>query len=240
MLKRRILNLLYDNLFYCAWWSIFYNPLFILRRRLFKGVKNFSPFLGGKLLDFGCGRKPYKKLFNVDEYIGLDIEVSGHPHDKEDIDIFYDGKVIPFENEEFDSIFSTEVFEHVFNLDEVLPEVFRVLKKDGHILVTVPFVWDEHEVPYDFARYSSFGIKHVLEKHGFSIIELKKTTTYVETVFQMLAAYISQVILPRNKFINFLLHQIFVMPVLLIGIIFSWVLPDNKGFYHNSVVLAKK
>jgi len=54
-------------------------------------------FLSGKLLDFGCGRKPYKHLFSFDEYIGLDIVESGHNHEDEEIDVYYDGTKIPFE-----------------------------------------------------------------------------------------------------------------------------------------------
>ena len=128
--------------------GFFINPFFIIRRGLYKGIRENAPFLSGKLLDFGCGKKPYKDLFNVDEYIGLDIEVSGHSHKNEVIDVYYNGKEIPFEKNHFDSIFSSEVFEHVFNIDKVLKEINRVCKPNGHLLITVPFVWDEHEIPY--------------------------------------------------------------------------------------------
>lgn len=53
-------------------------------------------------MDVGCGSKPYRELFDVDEYIGIDIEVSGHNHSSSNIDKFYDGKVIPFENNALD------------------------------------------------------------------------------------------------------------------------------------------
>ena len=45
--------------------------------------------LNGVLLDFGCGSKPYSSLFKVDEYNGVDFENEGHPHDNEQIDIFF-------------------------------------------------------------------------------------------------------------------------------------------------------
>jgi SAM-dependent methyltransferase len=66
------------------------------------------------------------------------------------------------------------VLEHVFNPDDFLNEVNRVLKPSGKLLLTVPFVWDEHEQPYDYARYSSFGLRSLLEKHGFSIVKHEK------------------------------------------------------------------
>lgn len=63
--------------------SILLNPAYFVRKGLWIGIKENSHYLHGKMLDFGCGSKPYKKLFNVTEYIGLDIEVSGHQHTNE-------------------------------------------------------------------------------------------------------------------------------------------------------------
>ena len=82
--------------------GFFINPFFIIRRGLYKGIQKNAIFLSDKLLDFGCGRKPYKHLFSFDEYIGLDIVVSGHNHEDEEIDVYYDGTKIPFERNYFD------------------------------------------------------------------------------------------------------------------------------------------
>lgn len=194
----------------------------------------------GKLLDFGCGSKPYQTLFETTEYIGTDIEVSGHDHINEDIDVYYDGKTLPFDNETFDSVFSSEVFEHIFNLPEILDELYRVLKPGGHMLVTVPFVWDEHEVPYDFARYTSFGLRHIFREKGFEIEANKKTTDYVSTVFQMWAAYVYQHVFPKNKIIRIALTPILVMPITLLGLLFSAILPTNRNFFHNNVMVLRK
>jgi hypothetical protein len=90
-------------------------PVFTYTKRYRK--RHFDTFkkTTGKLLDFGCVSKTYKKYFShTDAYIGLDIEQSGHLHTNEQIDVFYDGKKIPFEENYFDSVFSSEVFEHVF------------------------------------------------------------------------------------------------------------------------------
>jgi SAM-dependent methyltransferase len=133
--------------------GMFFNPFYFIRKRIYQSIASFAPALEGKLLDFGCGSKAYKSLFTVDEYIGLDVEQSGHSHENEEVDVYYDGKVIPFEDDSFDACFSSEVFEHVFDLEDSLKEIYRVLKPGGKGLFVVPFVWDEHEVPYDFGRY---------------------------------------------------------------------------------------
>lgn len=220
--------------------GLLFNPFFIIRRGLYNGVSQFSDYMKGKLLDFGCGSKPYRELFNVSEYIGTDIEVSGHDHRHETIDVYYDGKTLPFTDGSFDSVFSSEVFEHVFNLDQILSELYRILKPGGHMLITVPFVWDEHEIPYDFARYTSFGLKHILREKGFHIVQERKTSNYVETIFQMWAAYVYQHIFPRYKIIRIALTPLLVTPIIVSGLLLAAILPKNKNFFHNNVIVVRK
>ena len=58
--------------FIVKWYAIFYNPVYFIRRGLYKSIKNFAPRLNGKVLDFGCASKPYEHLFaNANPYIGL-------------------------------------------------------------------------------------------------------------------------------------------------------------------------
>jgi SAM-dependent methyltransferase len=224
-----------------TWLSIAINPYYFIRRGLANGVKRHAPALTGKLLDFGCGSQPYRHLFQVDEYIGLDIEESGHSNTYKKADYFYDGHTIPFGDRQFDSIFSSEVLEHVFNLEHILTELHRVLKDEGQLLITVPFVWDEHEIPYDFARYTSFGLTHLLKQHGFTVIAQEKTTTYVETIFQMWNAYVVGTCFPAsNRLLRVGLTVLLLFPVNVVGSILSKLLPKNVNFYHNNVILARK
>lgn len=220
--------------------ALLYNPYYILRRRLYQLLIKNSSFLHGKTLDFGCGAKPYKNLFKTTEYIGVDIEISGHSHDQENIDVFYDGKTIPFPEQHFDSIFTSEVFEHIFNLNNIVSELHRVLKPGGYILITIPFVWDEHEAPYDFARYTSYGIKDILQKNNFEIVKLEKSSTFIEVIFQMKALYLSKIFSFKNIFLTLLLQLIFVAPITLIGVVLSKLLPNYETLYLNTVIVAKR
>jgi len=220
--------------------GIFISAGYFIKGGVYNGVKKNAPMLSGKLLDFGCGNKPYRQLFKVDEYIGIDIENVAHDHSNENVDVLYDGKTIPFPDKSFDSVFATEVFEHVFNLDEILVEINRVMKKDGRLLITLPFVWYQHEKPNDFARYTEFGIKHLLNKHNFEVIVHEKSSSFFETTVQMSISYIYEAIFPKNKTAKILLSPIFIAPLNIFGIIGRKIFPKNSDFYLNHIIVAKK
>jgi SAM-dependent methyltransferase len=220
---------------------------YFIRKALYKKVKLYAPELRNKMLDFGCGSKPYKSLFsNVTEYIGLDYNGEGHPHHNENIDVYYDGKVIPFADEYFDSVFSSEVFEHLFNIEEILPELNRVMKTKGKILVTCPFVWNEHEVPADFARYTRFALKSMMEKNGFTVLIQDKSGDYLSALYQMRVQYVANYLFPvipvlgKSKFFVTNLRPIV---VLIMNTWFSFwhkVLPKPDDLYLNNILLAEK
>lgn len=220
--------------------SIF-NPYYIIRKHLLYHISKNAPSLQGKMMDFGCGTKPYKPLFtNVSEYIGVDYNGEGHSHKDENIDVMYDGKKIPFPDNTFDSILSSEVFEHIFNLEEILDELNRVLKPGGRILITVPFAWHEHEMPNDFGRYTSIGFQSLLERHNFKIISLEKTSSFVETLFQLWGLYWYMHILPKWSIGGRIVAPTFHFINNASSKIFGKIFPKKTDFFLNLVVVATK
>lgn len=232
------------NVFIIKWFHVFFHPFYLIRKGMDDKIETLAKFLPGTLLDFGCGSKPYKHYFkNAVEYVGLDIEKSGHSHKDETIDVYYDGKTIPFEKNHFDSIFASEVFEHIFNLEEILPEINRVLKTGGKLLISCPFAWPEHEIPYDFARYSSFGIRAIMERQGFKVVEQYKTGHFFEVIMQYLIFYIFCFLPKKPSWLYYLLHQLFILPIIIFTILVSFVLPKimkRKDLYFNNVLLVEK
>jgi len=215
------------------------NPFYFARKGLYKNISETIKNLNGKLLDIGCGTKPYENICNVDEYIGLEIDTAENRSNK-NADYFYDGLHMPFKDKSFDSLISNQVFEHVFNPNEFLKEINRITKINGIFLLTVPFVWDEHEQPYDYARYSSFGLKHILKENGFDIIEHRKSNNGVEVIFQLINAYIYKVTLTNTTIINLISMLILMAPVNIAGLICSVILPKNNDLYLDNIVLARK
>ena len=219
--------------------GLFINPFYFARRGLYKNICKLIGSLEGRLLDVGCGSKPYESICQVDEYIGLEIDTIENRKNKK-ADYFYNGRSMPFEDESFDSLISNQVFEHVFNPDEFLKEINRVTKDNGVLLLTVPFVWDEHEQPYDYARYSSFGLTHILNKNGFEVVEHIKSNNGVEVIFQLINDYIFKLTLTRNVFVNLLSTLVLMAPINIIGLVLSKILPRNNDLYLDNIVLARK
>jgi hypothetical protein len=106
--------------------------------------------------------------------------------------------------------------------------------------MTVPFIWDEHEQPFDFARYSSFGLRSLLESHGFVILEHRKTLTDIRVLFQMLNDYIYKITATKNSFINILICAVLISPFNITAQIVYRLFPQNKDLYLDNVILAKK
>jgi SAM-dependent methyltransferase len=179
--------------------GLFINPFYFARKAIYNNIKSYASDIKGKILDVGCGTKPYENLFDCEEYIGLDTVNSGHKHEFSSIDIVYDGANIPFENNYFDSIVCFEVLEAIFEPKCFLKELTRVLKPGGYALFTVPFIWDEHDQPNDLLvnAYIYKVIKRILPNRVLSYMLILPLTS-----FNNIIGHIS-FIFPKNRDLYF-------------------------------------
>lgn len=215
------------------------NPFYHSRNGLRKAIAQMAPHMSGRLLDVGCGRKPYREMFSANEYIGLEIDSSENRANKQ-ADFFYDGNLFPFANHDFDGVLCNQVLEHVFTPDLFLGEIRRVLKPGGLLLLTVPFVWDEHEQPWDYARYSSFGLTDLLEKNGFELLDQQKINADVRVLFQLVNAYLYKVLWTKSQVINLLICITVMAPFNVLGALLYKILPGNPDMYLDLAVLTRK
>ena len=123
---------------------------------IYKDLKKRLPLFTGKVLDVGCGQSPYKFLLNKNKtrYFGIDVvESDQFGYDNPDV-ISFDGKNIPFGNDEFDAVICTEVLEHVFHFQKLVDEMYRVSKANATLVITVPWSARNHYIQWDFFRYT--------------------------------------------------------------------------------------
>jgi SAM-dependent methyltransferase len=219
--------------------AIFINPFFLARRGLWRAMADYAPRLNGLLLDVGCGTKPYRTLFHVERYVGLDID-SETARRRGAADLFYDGTKFPVPDAQFDSVLCNQVLEHVFNPEQFMSELARVLKPGGQLLLTVPFVWDEHEQPCDYARYTSFGLASLLQRHGFRIVEQRKLVDNAGLLFQLTNAYLYKIALGWPLVLRMTINVFVMAPLSLLGLIAGVLLPRNPDLYLDQLVLARK
>lgn len=124
----------------------------------------------GRLLDIGCGNKPYEMMFKgkVSEYVGCDIVQSSEGK----VDIICEATSIPVSDQVFDTVFCTQTLEHVADHQKLIDEAYRVLKPGGHFIVSAPLYWHLHEEPYDFFRFTKHGFEHIFKKAGFKVVDM--------------------------------------------------------------------
>ena len=215
------------------------NPFYFSRHGLSRAVQEMAGKMSGDLLDVGCGTKPYQKYFKVKSYIGLDIE---SPATLKNLiaDDFYDGKKFPYDDDVFDSVLCNQVLEHVFNPEDFLGEINRVLKRRGKLLLTIPFVWDEHEQPYDYARYSTFGLKFLMEKSGFKVLEHHRIGADITVLFQLLNAYLFKISQSWPKVIRQIFTVVAMGSINVIGALVIKIAPANTDLFLDQIILVEK
>jgi SAM-dependent methyltransferase len=149
-----------------------------------------SRYLRGRLLDIGCGVKPYRDLLSsyVSEHIGL--EQADGPHDTSGVDLFASAYEIPVDDGSFDSAICTSVLEHLEDPERALRECLRILRPDGVAIYSVPFIWHLHEEPRDFYRFSKHGLIYLFERSGFEVLELEPLTGFWGTFGQLFVYYL--------------------------------------------------
>jgi SAM-dependent methyltransferase len=136
---------------------------------------------GSKVLDAGAGDAPYRELFGHTEHVTSDWQASPHAGARQ-ADVIASLDRLPVEDEAFDHVLCTQVLEHVPNPPAVLDELARVLAPGGRLWLTAPFVGELHEEPHDYFRYTSHGLRRLVEAAGMDVLEVEPLTGYFTTL----------------------------------------------------------
>lgn len=138
-------------------------------------LESVAPVARGRLLDVGCGEKPYLDIFlpHVTEYVGVEHEASFKETQSstraKGPDVLYDGKRLPFADGEFDTVLSVQTLEHTPDPQALVREMARVLHPDGRLLLSAPFSFRLHEQPHDYFRFSPHGLRALCVEAGLVV-----------------------------------------------------------------------
>lgn len=166
----------------------------------------------GNFIDIGCGDLHYKRYIEdkVDNYDSIDIKRKSN-------DVKFEGNIqnmIMIKDNTYDSAICLEVLEHVPDPFLALKEINRILKKGAIIIISVPHLSRLHEEPYDFFRYTKYGLATILESTGFIVKE----------------------IIPRGGIFSFFGHQ---LSSVLISVFYGIPVINHIVFLINKLLIAE-
>jgi SAM-dependent methyltransferase len=133
---------------------------------------------GALVLDAGAGEGQYKADLAHTRYVGIDLAVGDSAWNYHGLDVVGNLSRLPFATDVFDAVLCTQVLEHVPEPFEVLQEIQRVLKPTGRLFLSAPQSWHQHQKPHDYYRYTSFGLRYLLQKAGLSVESMRPMGGY--------------------------------------------------------------
>ncbi len=191
---------------------------------IFRAVKKELPEYRGNILDIGCGQSPYNFLLDEanTKYYGIDI-VDADKFDYNNSHITpFNGQDIPFEDEKFDHIICTEVMEHVEGYQRLTNEMYRVMKKGGRGIVTIPWSARYHYIPWDFFRYTPSSLKTIFSQ--FSSAEIRPRGTDIAAISSKIIVLFFRNLIPAEiwKWI-FVPIWIALSPILMVTVLIAHI-----------------
>ena len=190
-------------------------------------IFHILPYVKGRVLDLGAGTAKYRSILikNAMNYIACDVKKN------ENIDMICDVTNLDFKPESFDTVISTQVFEHVTNPFLVAREIKKVLKSGGYAVITAPFMIPFHPDPKDNFRFSKEGLEEIFRSFGFEIVDSGIYGGFFMVLSEML--HFSRFSPYNNK------SGRFIAAIEKIAKFFDKIFP-SKIIYANAFIVAKK
>lgn len=185
----------------------------------------------GRVLDYGAGNSPYRHVLSCERYVTADVSqnLAG------EIDhLIMPGERLPIEDGAFDLVLLLDVLEHVPDPTFVLGEIRRMLVIGGRLVISVPFIYREHETPHDFARYTAFGIYELVRQQQGTVVRIKKVGNVYYT---LLSLFLERGILngeqSRLGLVGRVVNRALRALVPLIGPLLRRAPQNDDGIYHH-------
>lgn len=136
------------------------------------------PFVKGKVLDVGCGNKPYKRLFD-NEWTGLDNRAVG--------EIQADAAEMPIEPDSYDTVVCSDLLNYVPSPAHVVAECLRVLKPGGYAAFLVRNTSPDDGVM--LWKFPSRGLDFLLSTSGYEDVRLMSDGALIGAEWQSITTF---------------------------------------------------
>jgi SAM-dependent methyltransferase len=147
-------------------------------------IAELGSHIKGLTLDVGAGGYDrYSHLFHPAKCIRLDMNIHNRP------DVVADAHNLPFKEEKFDSVVSTQVFGDLREPYVALRECCRVLKKGGAILLTESQTSELNDEPHDYWRFTRFAFEQLFRRCGFSMVATMQRGGFFTALAQQIIRY---------------------------------------------------
>lgn len=136
--------------------------------------------LGARVVDIGCGAKPFAELLAGTDHFGVDFD------GRTAADLVHDlGTPLPLPDGEADLVLLSEVLEHVPDPELVLAEAARLLKPGGQLFLSAPFAFPIHGRPWDYRRFTNYYFESVGAQLPLELLELEASNNVFTTPLQL-------------------------------------------------------
>ncbi len=188
----------------------------ICHQLLADGLRAQAEFIEGRLLDVGCGSKPYRELLGarVTEWIGVDIPDPAAG--RAEAEVTGSALALPFRDRVFDTVLSTQVLEHTPEPARMLAEIARVLRPGGCLVLSAPQTNPLHEEPHDFYRYTHHGLRYLAEQSGLTVMRIQPMGGNLATFLQLVAWHVNPI--KRIPIVGHSLHRGVVASIAFVGL----------------------
>lgn len=216
------------------------NPFHLARVSIWNAVASVSGDITGTVLDVGCGLLAYRPLFvRASHYVGLEVPETDEMRASAASALF-DGRHLPIADQSVDFVLCNQVIEHVAEPTKLLNEIHRTLKFDGQLLLTVPFLWNEHEMPHDYQRWTLGGLEQLLVNCKFEVTECRRLTPGGAALAQLLNSSLHHLTRRWPRMLRPILSPLLTAPITLLGKLLLTFSSNRSPFYLDNFVVAKR
>jgi 2-polyprenyl-3-methyl-5-hydroxy-6-metoxy-1,4-benzoquinol methylase len=211
-------------------YEIFYNKNNFLKKIILTPLRfmiRSTIITPGNFLDIGCGDGKFLRLMNRLGMKCWGIEPYGvsNVNEKNFKILNCDLKKAKFKEKFFDVITLNHVFEHVEAPSLMLDEIYRILNKNGKVIIATPNIgsftakifgnkWFQLDTPRHLFLYSEETLKKYARKEGFVIkkiiynstpLQFSASLVYLLNEFRQKKVLLNKSSIPTNKILTLLL-----------------------------------